>query len=83
MSYRLWVLVAGLLSYTGCLVWFQDPTVKMLSSLFCAFVIGIGIVLVSDKFEHLEKEVAELQEQVAQAEKVLNVDDAEKKDLIR
>jgi hypothetical protein len=69
MSYKLWVLVAGLISHTWCVVGFQDTAARMISSMLCAFIMGIGIVLVGDKFEHLENEVAKLREQITQPEK--------------
>lgn len=69
MFYKLWVLVAGLMGYSACLAFLQASVVRTILCYICAFVVGIGIVLVRDKFEHLEKEVTELREQVAQAEK--------------
>lgn len=72
MSYRLWVLVAGLISYTGCLVWVQDPAAKMIASMFCAFVIGIGIVLVEEKFDKLEERVKKLEKELKEGKKIIN-----------
>lgn len=69
MPFRLWVLVAGLTCHTWCIVSFQDTTARLILSVLCAFIVGVGLVIVADKFEHLEKEVAELREQVTQAEK--------------
>ena len=69
MSYKLWVLVAGLMGYSGCLAFLQASVVRTILCYICAFVIGIGIVLIRDEFEHLENEVAELREQITQPEK--------------
>lgn len=69
MNFRLWFLIAGVMGYAGCLVQFQDLAAKAIASVFCAFIIGIGIVLVADKFDDLESEVKELREQIARIEK--------------
>lgn len=69
MTYKLWVLVAGLMGYSGCLAFLPDSVVRTILCYICAFVIGIGIVLIRDEFEHLENEVAELWKQITQSEK--------------
>lgn len=74
MTYRLFVLIAGVMGYIGCLVWFQDSILRTVLFIFCAFVIGVGGVLVSDKFEHLESEVDKLREQITRMEREENYD---------
>ena len=73
MSYKLWVLVAGLMGYSGCLTFLQASVVRTILCYICAFVIGIGIVLVRDEFEHLKDEVAELRNQIDESKKSINV----------
>ena len=73
MSYKLWVLVAGLMGYSGCLAFLQASVVRTILCYICAFIIGIGIVLIRDEFEHLENEVAELRDQVDESKKSINV----------
>lgn len=68
MSYKLWVLVTGLMGYSACLAFLQASIVRTILCYVCAFVVGIGIVLVRDEFEHLENEVAELREQITKSE---------------
>ena len=48
MSYKLWVLVAGLMGYSGCLAFLQASVVRTILCYICAFIIGIGIVLIRD-----------------------------------
>jgi uncharacterized membrane protein len=69
MSYKLCVLVTGLMGYSACLAFLQASVVRTILCYICAFVVGIGIVLVRDEFEHLENEVAKLREQITQPEK--------------
>jgi hypothetical protein len=73
MSYKLWVLVTGLMGYSGCLAFLQASVVRTILCYICAFVIGIGIVLVRDEFEHLKDEVAELHNQIDESKKSINV----------
>ena len=70
MSYRLWVLISGVIAYIGSFVCLQShPTLRGILCMFCAFIMGVGIVLVGNKFADLKKEVEELRKQIVRMEK--------------
>ena len=57
MAYRLWVLIAGVIAYIGSFVCLQSyPTLRGILCMFCAFIMGVGIVLVGNKFDDLKSE---------------------------
>jgi len=70
MAYRLYVIVAGVIGYVASFVCFQSyPTLRAILCMFCACVMGFGVVLVANKFEDLESEVEELRKQIAKSKK--------------
>lgn len=70
MVYRLSVLIAGVIGYIVSFVYLQSHmTLGAILCMFCAFVIGIGIVLVGEKFDDLKGEVEELRKQIARMER--------------
>lgn len=72
MSYKLWVLVTGLMGYSACLAFLQASVVRTILCYICAFIVGIGIVLVRDEFEHLEERVKKLEKELKEGEKIIN-----------
>lgn len=65
MAYRLYVIVAGVIGYVASFVCFQSyPTLRTFLCLFCACVMGFGVVLVANEFNDLESEVDELRKQI-------------------
>lgn len=70
MAYRLYVIVAGVIGYVASFVCFQSyPGLRAFLCMFCACVMGFGIVLVANKFEDLKDEVKGLRKQIAKSEK--------------